>query len=241
MREEMSPEGDIEARVREWLSELPAPPVAPFEDGRQPPDLLSFYEALCALRTDFRTNARRTHDTFGRFTEELEHLRAFLERLAAGMEQRETGRAGRAGDADGKSWRALAELHDRLARLEEHLGERDAAPVPVPSWGRRVGQAFAWVFRRRPLTGLPEGDPPAEAVRLVRLHAEGLLAAEGIHPLEPEGRRFDPAAMRAVGARAHPGVPADTVLSVVSRGYRTGAGEVVRCADVIICKGENKA
>lgn len=242
MREAVSWEEEVEERVRGWLAELPAPPAAPFGDGGETPDLLSFYEALCALRSDFRTSARRSNDAFGRFNEELEGLREFLSDLTGRLEKSDSDRGGKEERSRRKLVMGVAELHDRIGRLEDHMSEPcDVEPPPRPGFWRRVAQAFAHVFLSRPIpcdTPAPEGQ--GEAARLVRLHAEAVLAGEGVRVVDPIGMRFDPARMRAVGVDAIPGAPEDTVVAVVARGYETERGDVLRYADVVINRGESE-
>ena len=85
----------------------------------------------------------------------------------------------------------------------------------------------------RALSTAPGGDGLAEGVRLVLTDLRGVLAREGVEPIEPKGEQFDPQLHEALTTRAEEGVDAGTVLDVVEKGYRS-PDQVIRPARVVV-------
>ena len=73
----------------------------------------------------------------------------------------------------------------------------------------------------------------AEGVKLVLNELQGVLAREGVEPLEPAGEPFDPTVHEALSTRAEDGAEAGVVLDVVEKGYRT-SDTVIRPARVVV-------
>ena len=65
---------------RIWLEELQEEPV--LAEAEEQPDLYSFYEQLCVLRSEFRKNSRRSQETFLQFGEHLGEFKGVMTSLA---------------------------------------------------------------------------------------------------------------------------------------------------------------
>jgi molecular chaperone GrpE len=65
---------------------------------------------------------------------------------------------------------------------------------------------------------------------------EGVLASEGVKPIDVKGKPFDPRLAEAIGTVAAPeGVDDDTVVEVAERGYLMG-DDLLRPAKVLVAK-----
>ncbi len=64
---------------------------------------------------------------------------------------------------------------------------------------------------------------------------EGVLATQGVKPIEVKGKRFDPNVAEAIDALPAEGVEDDTILEEAQKGYRLGE-EILRPAKVIVSK-----
>ncbi len=68
-----------------------------------------------------------------------------------------------------------------------------------------------------------------------------VLTAEGVSPIEVEGKTFDPHIAEAIGtAEPSDGVPDNTVVQVSEKGYMLG-DELLRPAKVIVAKRSDEA
>jgi molecular chaperone GrpE len=88
----------------------------------------------------------------------------------------------------------------------------------------------------RALASAGDGDGDgglAEGVRLVLSELRGVLAREGVEPLEPEGEQFDPTLHEALSTREQDGAEPGVVLDVVEKGYRM-SDTVIRPARVVV-------
>jgi molecular chaperone GrpE len=85
----------------------------------------------------------------------------------------------------------------------------------------------------RALESAESQDGLAEGVRLVLADLRGVLAREGVEPVEPGGDRFDPTVHEALSTRPEDGAEPGIVLDVVQKGYRMG-DTVVRPARVVV-------
>jgi molecular chaperone GrpE len=74
-----------------------------------------------------------------------------------------------------------------------------------------------------------------QGVSLVERNLRGLLAAEGVEPIDAEGAEFDPRLHEAVGSAPSTDVPEGHVLHVVRQGYRKG-DRVLRPTQVLVAK-----
>jgi len=70
-------------------------------------------------------------------------------------------------------------------------------------------------------------------IELVERNLRGLLAADDVQRIAPEGAEFDPREHEGVGRQPSAEVPEGHVLHVVRQGYRKG-DRVIRPAQVIV-------
>jgi molecular chaperone GrpE (heat shock protein) len=208
---------EIEARFQEWLNRLDGDEAADAElPEARSPDLYSFFEALCVLRSDVRKSTRRSHDTFLRFGEALagfeETLKSLAERLSEERQQRvrleQTGQR--------EFLAPFAEMLERLNRLENRL----AHPPDVGLLSARRKWADAWSSLRQGFV-------------LLREHFEQLLREKDILPMETVGHLFDPTKMKAVAVEESDSLPHNTVVEELAAGY-FHRGEVLKFAEVKI-------
>jgi molecular chaperone GrpE len=64
---------------------------------------------------------------------------------------------------------------------------------------------------------------------------EGVLASEGVKPIDVKGKPFDPRIAEAIGTVPANGLEDDTVVEVAERGYLMG-DELLRPAKVLVAK-----
>jgi molecular chaperone GrpE len=86
---------------------------------------------------------------------------------------------------------------------------------------------------------LPEDlsdQPWVEGVRLIQQKAKGLLAQEGVEPIDAVGQEFDPFRHQAVTHEPSAEVPAGEVIAEMQRGYRMG-DRVLRPSMVRVSSG----
>ncbi|MFN2186594.1 MAG: nucleotide exchange factor GrpE [Anaerolineae bacterium] len=86
---------------------------------------------------------------------------------------------------------------------------------------------------------LPEdlsGQPWIEGIRLIQQKAQGLLAQEGVEPIDAVGQEFDPFRHQAVTHEPSGEVPAGEVIAEMQRGYRMG-DRVLRPSMVRVSSG----
>lgn len=74
-----------------------------------------------------------------------------------------------------------------------------------------------------------------EGLKLVRLRLAGLLAAEGIQPIDALGQPFDPRLHVAMETETRRDVPANTVVQELRTGYRQ-YDRVLRYAEVVVSR-----
>jgi len=75
----------------------------------------------------------------------------------------------------------------------------------------------------RVLKGLDEADLPEqlkEALRMLHRELENILSSEGVEKMDVVGKEFNPFEHEAVEVIASPDVSFDTVIEVISPGYR---------------------
>lgn len=211
----------VEAGFKRWIEEVESRDLSgpPPED---PPDLYAFYEELAALRSEVRTGARRSHDTFSRFGEALAGFEQTMQSLSTRLNEDRANRS----EAEWASRKALylplVELLERFRRTERRM----ARP---PRGGRLFGGRpwrEAW-------------SDVQEALEILETHFEALLRGEGIEAMETEGRPFDPALMTAVDTRASASVEPDTVVEEISRGYLC-RGHALKLAEVVVARREGE-
>jgi molecular chaperone GrpE len=77
----------------------------------------------------------------------------------------------------------------------------------------------------RALDTLPQdlsNQPWIEGIKLIQQKAQGLLAQEGVEPIDTAGQEFDPFWHQAVTHEPSGEVPAGEVIAEMQRGYRMG-------------------
>src|SRR3990172_6662140 len=75
---------EIARNCRRWIDDLQElPPVSPTDEE---PDLYSFFEQLCILRSEFKKNSRRSHETFSQFGVHLGEFQSVLDVLTQRIE-----------------------------------------------------------------------------------------------------------------------------------------------------------
>lgn len=208
---------EIETQFRAWVNRLDTeePPVAEPAEERAP-DLYSFFEALCVLRSDVHKSTRRSHDTFLRLGETLAGFEVTLTSLAE-RQAEERRQDQRLAQIERRAFLApFAELLERLNRLEDRLKR---SPDTGLLFSRRKWAA-AW-------SSLDQGFV------LLREHFEQLLRAEGITSMATVGKSFDPTTMKAVAVEASNAVPHNTVVEELAAGYYH-KGDVLKFAEVKI-------
>lgn len=186
-------------------------------------DLALLFAELSVLRNEVRVEARQ-------FKTALDDMRALTEMLSE-QNRRLTRDLARAREAEGTAQR---QTERRL--LLDILDVRD-----------RIASAIGAFSAYRP--GLLSRLAPTET-RLVRGLGEGIALTLGrlddalterrVRPIEAVGARLDPNTMRVIGTDVDKTRAAGEVLSEARRGY-TRDDELLRLADVIVNKRENKA
>jgi molecular chaperone GrpE len=83
--------------------------------------------------------------------------------------------------------------------------------------------------------GYPKDDPLVHGVNLVLQHAFGQLKQLKIEPIEAEGMAFDPLFHEAIMELPTEGVPENSIVQTVTRGY-TMDGKTIRPTRVVIAK-----
>jgi molecular chaperone GrpE len=81
-----------------------------------------------------------------------------------------------------------------------------------------------------------ELDQLLKGVEMVHQQVGDVFTKEGVQIVDPFGEAFDPLVHQAVGTQEDPGVPDQTCVKVLQRGYLLG-GRVVRPAMVIVSHG----
>jgi molecular chaperone GrpE len=209
----------IEANVKIWIEELSShQDIGP--KGEDEPDLYSFYEELCALKTEYRKSARRSHETFSKFGEALSEFEKLIGGLSAKVAQVENVKEKADLLSKKRLFLPLVEILERFKRMESRL---DTPPKPgFFTAGRKWNEAWS---------SLRDG------FSILHSHFEELLKKEGITTIDAMGKPFDPSVMLAVEAVETSGVAANTVLEEFSRGYLY-RGHILRLAQVKVAKGE---
>jgi molecular chaperone GrpE len=177
-------------------------------------------------------------------TEALEMLRAADEHRSSEQDDllQQIGRAHAEGRMQVAS--ALLPVLDGLDEAQRSgravLGQQAAAPVPAPGLLERLrGQNSADAERTRQLREAL--DAWLVGLTFVYDRLLGVLAAEGIQPIEAEGQPFDP--QRHVVLEvvpAHDDMPPGMVAAELRRGYSVN-GRVLRHAEVAVAKQREAA
>lgn len=213
---------EITANYNAWLDQLEASPAtaSPPEDTNGPPDMYSFYEALCVLRSDVTKSSRRNHETFARFGDTLDAFERLIQemsrRLAA--EQQQCGRIPQS--AQKQFLTPFAQMLERMDRLANKLANPPAAGL----FSARRKWTAAW-------TAWQQGFD------LLREHFQLLLRDAGVIPMQTVGHAFDPAKMKAVAVEHNNTVEHNTVIEELAAGYYL-KNEVLKFAEVKIASNK---
>ncbi len=228
-----------------WLEDLQEEPV--LAETEEQPDLYSFYEELCVLRSEFRKNSRRSQETFLQFGEHLGDFKGVMTSLAQRLdnltkEQESTEILARQGIL-----LQIVEIHERMRRFDEKLKEMDSPP-PAPEaarpglWARMLGRGKG--KRKDQNKQMDQADRqtkqdiPAGVIDgffLTMSHFDEFLARVGVRCTTTTGAPFDPSVMIAVGAVDTDACPPHTVVEEISAGYLYG-DHVLKLAKVTVSK-----
>ncbi|MBI3960078.1 MAG: nucleotide exchange factor GrpE [Chloroflexi bacterium] len=135
----------------------------------------------------------------------------------------------------------LAEQRRREeAARAEHLRRQQ---TPQPGVWSRVRRVFGETEQDAPPAALPAGAGEMsdalsgwlQGLELVRDRFLALLAKESIQPIDALRKPFDPRLHVAVGGEERADLPANTVVSVLRKGYVQG-DRVVRYAEVLVSR-----
>ncbi|HAJ26660.1 MAG TPA: nucleotide exchange factor GrpE [Syntrophus sp. (in: bacteria)] len=248
---------EIMENCRSWLENLQEEPVLAETDEQ--PDLYSFYEELCVLRSEFRKNSRRSHETFLQFGEHLGEFQGVMTSLAQRLdnltkEQESTEVLARQGIL-----LQIVEIYERLRRFDEKMREM-ISPPPVPEaatpgfWERILGRGKGKRQDKiNQITHVDQGDRQnwqgqqerqakpgfpvvvMEGLSLTMSHFDEFLDRVGVRRTATTGAPFDPSVMMAVGAVATDNCPPHTVVEEISGGYLYG-NHVLKLAKVTVSK-----
>jgi molecular chaperone GrpE len=148
-------------------------------------------------------------------------------------------------DATGDWAHELAQLNDRHVRLlaefdnfrRRSIKERDEAVLHgIERLARPLLEVLDNLERALAQPAAAGGDALRSGVELTAKQFAEALKSVGVEPVDPLGQPFDPRWHEALGSVDSPGVEADSVAQVVTRGYRLG-DRVLRPARVLVARG----
>jgi molecular chaperone GrpE len=233
--EEMFPwKDEITENCRLWIENLQEMPNVSIT--KEEPDLYSFYEQLCILRSEFRKNSRRSHETFSQFGDHLQEFQVVLETLSQRLDILSQEQDSTEILARQKVLLQMVEIFERLRWFGKKLEEITTVP-------QQATEGFMLVFRegiKRLFAGSQKTrsgilDSVTEGFSLTLAHFEEFLAGEGIARIKATGTAFDPSVMIAVGTVETDACPPNTVWEEISGGYLYGEN-VLKLAKVIVTK-----
>jgi len=214
---------EITANYNQWLDQLETPPAVLPPPAEHRPDLYSFFEALCVLRSDVSKSSRRSHETFARFSESLDGFESTLREMAHRLAAEQQQRSRMPLSAQKQFLVPFAELLERMDRLAGKLADPPKAGF------------FAFCRKR-----VADRAAFKQGFDLLREHFQLLLRDAGIIPMETVGHPFDPAKMKAVAVEHSDTVAHNTVIEELAAGYYL-KDEVLKFAEVkiVINKGSH--
>lgn len=224
---------DILSNCRLWTEQLLEIPGIVAKDGEseeEEPDLYSFYEEVCALRSEFRKSARRSHEIFGQFGQSLEGFQDVLSFLTRRLDALSAEQGSSETLARQRVFLQVVELYERLRRFGGAL-EGMRMPGTRPRFLERI---------RGKLKGKEKApdsmrDSVVDGFSLILSHFEEFLAAEGVSRIETVGRPFDPTLMQALAVVETDTALPDTVIEEIEGGYLYGE-QVLKLARVTVAK-----
>lgn len=207
---------EITANFNEWLNQLEAPPqpALPLEETH-PPDLYSFFETLCVLRSDVSKSSRRSHETFARIGDSLDGFERMIREMSNRMAaEQQRGRMPLA--AQKRFLAPYAQMLERMDRLTSKLAD----PPKTGLFASRRKWVADWTTFK-------------QGFELLREHFQLLLRDAGVFPMETIGHAFDPSKMKAVSVEYSETVAHNTVIEELAVGYFL-KDEVLKFAEVKI-------
>ncbi len=207
---------EITANYNQWLDQLDTPPAVSPPQAESRPDLYSFFEALCVLRSDVSKSSRRSHETFARFGESLDGFERMLQEISHRQAAELQQPGGMPLSAQKRFLTPFAEMLERMDRLDGKLADPPKAGFLA--------------FRRR---WVADWTAFKQGFDLLREHFQMLLRDAGVVPMDTVGRLFDPSKMKAVAVAASDTVAHNTVIEELAAGYLL-KDEVLKFAEVKI-------
>ncbi len=228
----------IEDDFKQWMNELTEiPEVKPPLDV---PDIFSFYQELCVLRSETRKGGRRNQDLLTRFGENLSGFQQTLEEV-----QNSLCRMDKKGSnlEDNKPiFLPLVDILERMERLRERL------EFPPENTNSEVHHAGGWKARfnrfleKCLLTTSDNLDNWEKAwnslkdgFEITLSHLDSLLKKEGVTRIKTVGIDFNPALMTAVAVEYTEERQEYLVLEEISPGFLFN-NIVIKLAEVKISK-----
>lgn len=219
-----------------WIESLPED--ATFLEPKEAPDLYSFYEQLCVLKSELKKNARRTHETFSQFGDYLEEFQEILGTLrqrldALSVEKESTQIVSRQ-----KLFLQVVEIYERLRRFSKKLREAET-PQQTKSEPPCAGfrERIIWRLMHR-----QESQPVdsgygnlIEGFFLALSHFTDFLTGEDISRVSTKGEVFNPSYMIAVGIMPTDAAAPDMGFEEIEGGYMHGE-QVLKPAKVTVTK-----
>lgn len=143
----------------------------------------------------------------------------------------------------------IEKLRDRLLRLQAEFDnyrkrvERERAEQSRRSAERLIRRILPALdhFELGLKTAASPDDhagPVLDGMRLILSELQATLEAEGLQPIDAQGRIFDPNLHEAVAVLPSPGHPDGTVIEQIRRGYRLG-DLLLRPASVVVGRNDN--
>ena len=128
----------------------------------------------------------------------------------------------------------LARRTQREVSMLVRLGKRDLLLKLLELADNLERAAEAW---RRSLTGHDgvDGEGLVGGVEIIGRQLQGILAAEGVRPIDAVGCAFDPSLHECVVTWDTPDVESEVITDEIKRGY-THDGEVLRAAQVRVAR-----
>jgi hypothetical protein len=208
----------LQTNLQLWIQEFETRDPAGQAYTCDDPDLYSFYEELCILRGEFRKSARRTHDTFVRFSETLSEFEKAIRSVTARVMEEKSRESEASLHLRSDVCLPLVEMFERLKRIEQKL----AVPPTTGFFTARRTWKKAW-------TTLQEG------FAILRDYFREFLEKEGIRGIKTVGRPFDPSLMVAVDLLETNAFEQDTVIEELSGGYFY-RDRILKLAEVRVAK-----
>ena len=225
---------EIIKNCRLWIESLPEDSA--FPEPEEEPDLYSFYEQLCVLKSEFKKNSRRTHETFSQLGDHLEGFQDVLGSLrqrldALSIEKESTEILNRQ-----RLFLQVVEIYERLRRFGDKLKETEGPPqADSESSGTGLRHWIMERLARKEEVPLVGSGAVTEGFFLALSHFEDFLAGEGISRISTTGKAFDPSLMIAMGTVAVDADTPDMVFEEIEGGYMYDE-RVLKLAKVTVTK-----